>query len=298
MDILLYSDFLIEYFGGNKKGLKTNVDNIRYNVVQNVNNRIIISDNYVTYLETLFTSAHKFKTEFEDLFLELFDSIGSKCIKVDSINTSTNLVSECVGIIADYQNPLLIPITENNIPEIPTAVEMQQINKPNRHWQLSHLVAYHSVSVVYSDFTNDNQIQDYFDNIISLPKNIRDFYYFDRYCSNLKHHTRFRQIPVPTTQCRVFTYGLNGTIPLTMPQLKALKAIAVGAFGTMCRVHYTTDKLLLHERKVMFNNIILESTDDFAKIAPTISTWKINITYSNQEFTNWLSKTTLFTEIT
>lgn len=298
MDILLYSDFLAEYFSAISKPIKSSEDNIRYNIVQNPNNKIILSKHYLEYLETLFTPNHKNYNQFADLFLELID--GNKGVELPSSATSTNLLSEFTHLIINNSSTLLISISENLIAGLNGVAAIKEIIKPNWHWQICQFAAYHSISVAHHDFTNDVEIQNFFKNFINLPKSIVDFYYFDRYSQNINKHTCFQEIYTKGIPVKVYTYGFNAARKrnLTLAELQAVKTASVTSFGATCSVHYTCDKDLIHERRIMFNSLIIDTNEDFARVKKAVQTWKLDIVYSSTDFVDWLTKTPRFAEIT
>jgi len=299
MDVLLYHDFLNEYFLSSRKYYKSPEETLRHNIIHNPKNRVVMSINYGWYLEQLFNSNHGCHNQYCDFIVELMDD-PTRHVSLGALTspTAVRIEDEFCFIASAISSNLFIPITEIPLPTLPTTVSIASRIKPNRDWQLSEFAANSSIRVKYHDFTADAEINNFFLNLFNLPNTINQLYYFDSYAKNVLIHSHFNVLTTKAIPCEVYTFGKRTRyVDLSLLELQTLKGSIISVLGTLCRVFYTLDNKLIHERKVMFNGIIIDSTHDFAELLISNKTWIVDVSYSQADINAWLPKTVHFTEI-
>ncbi|MES2679602.1 MAG: hypothetical protein V4635_06935 [Bacteroidota bacterium] len=251
----------------------------------------------------VFFKDHEFYDEFTNLYVQLMDSNSPKFKKILDSVVSENLDQEFIHLSSTINCDFFLSIAEKQFPNNPTVVSISQIKKPNFHWLFSELAAAHKLSLEYHEFSNNPQIEKFFEDIFKAPIRIDKIYYIDRYVRNLTKHRCFATLKGKNYNVEVLTYEIksipkNGNaIRYTPVELNAMKADSVTTFGASCRFFYTQSKTLIHERKVLFNNLIINSNEDFSKLKTHNQTWTIDITYSRVNYSKFVEKTALFTEL-
>lgn len=299
MYVILYSDIFNEYFESNKKVLKSEEDFLRWQLIQNPKNTIILSTKYVSFLELAFPNTHENYNQFCSLILEIMDN---KSKSIASCPNSTNITEEFIHLCSSITTDFFIPISDNILLPVPKTASIKAIQKPNFHWAYCELAAKHHVYIEHQDFTTDPGIQTFFDQLFSFPHKINTVYYFDRYAKNTPQHNYFNSLSGKGYPIEVFTYGIsrisNGRgVRYTAEELATLKQDILNKFGAPCKVSQTPSKVLIHERRIMFNNLIIDANEDFCKLKRHVLTWRIDISFSPDSFNQSLQKISRFSEI-
>lgn len=293
MDILLFSDFWANYFASRNKTLGSTEDNLRIAILQNSNNRIVINGNYLKYLETLFPSDHIHYNDFADLMLEILDR-SEKHISLSNCDCSQCFEDEYLHMANNVQSDLLLRIREHGNPGTPDCISISNMTRGNRDWILCHLAANNSVTVYHYDFATNQDIQNFFDDIFKLSSRVATIYYFDKYARNVSWHTYFNQIKINRIPIEVYTIGNiregQNLRVCTPGELQRLKQIIIANIGPQSRVFYTLDETFLHERTIMFNNLVITSNDDISRMKKEFPRWKIDISLSTFDYSKQLEK--------
>jgi len=257
-----------------------------FDLLYNTSSEICFSRNYIEFLEKEVSN----KDAFEALIRELYDT---NRIKIENTPLKKNSDEEFIEIATNAKVPLLIPIinddSNNLINKVPFLTVIQKAIPVNRHWITLELLSASFCNVSYQNFKNDAEINSFIQSVFSIPKYIRNVTVFDRdqnsnLLSTLKgHHIYF------------FTFlnaGRNNEL-----YRKQVKKDLQKTLGGKLKLYYTNNPRQLHERKIIFEDILI--TIDNAHINLTVAepTWEIFITYNKEKAAAWKSKCNRFWEV-
>lgn len=274
MDLLLDDKIFGLYF--NNK-LNPNIDQtglIINNILENQNNKFVFNLNFYKFIEKEISQDIVIREFFKQYIKKL---IQSRVITVDSTNND-NIEIELIGMYNKYKT-LQVPksgfiarivLTKSNLTINHNFASIDNYIKPNFDWFVIETakVNPNCVETRYSDYTNQAEIIDYLEKVYKLSEQIDYVNIFNRYC-NLNHDLLnfFHQIQ----EARIEYITLSASLAELKNYYNALKS-------TFRRVQiYTGRPIYLHERRIMFNGIIIEFDDDFENIVYNAPNWKIQI---------------------
>jgi len=295
MDVLIYHDVIGNYLLAKHKTVKTELDNIRTAIIEKSNNRLVISKNYVTFLEQLFKDSDIVGDIFTSFITELIDEMATKLLNVSVNLKSKNIDEEFKGIHSAYAGSFIVPIAEKNpSTTINFPIGILDLALPIHKNLLKLLAAYHSYTFRYNDFNTDIDILSFFNEIYSLFRKIDSVIFFDRYC-NIEYHNYFNELKGKNIDIQYYTSG----VALNESMIRERKEKIKGYFGKhKTTLYITKSKDKIHERKIIINKVlIIETDDDFAEIKRARLTWKVDINYSSDIVTSLLAKCDDFTRI-
>ncbi len=295
MQIALYNDFIIQFLISNSKDNKDKKDILRYNIFYNPNNTFTISQKYFDLIAHSLENSELYD-DFTEIYVKMDDDARFNSVPCSA--TSINIEQEFIHLNNSIGTTgFFLSITENKLSTVPQAVCISEIAKPNRHWTLSNLAAHHNAIIDNCEFNCNPEIQSIFDDILNLPKSNQSIYYFDRYAAkNIAKHTLFKAITKKGYPIEVYTY-VPGKKGITQHELNKRKNKVISVFGNPCKFFFTYKKKLSHERKIMFNNLIIRVDVDFSEIKKANKTWEITIQYSPEKFKESVKKAKKFKEI-
>jgi hypothetical protein len=281
MVILPYIDVLETCFSQGSYAKNKLVNDVIYN--EDV--KVCFSKKYLELLEASISN----KDALQSLVIELSDKGRIKVIAGGSKNL---LDEEFTAIVNSDTTPLLIPfIFENNLfsSQVSRATIVKSINHLNLHWLTSQLMTKKTFSLSYLDFQNDDAIYNFFDTIFLVPKYIREVFVFDREQTfNFLEKVKGRNISYYT-----FVSGgsRNGY------QLRSVKTALKAKLGGKLKLYCTGDKRCVHERKIIFENIIITIDNSRTNLSLTEPTWEIFISYDELKSKAWIAKRNKFFEV-
>jgi hypothetical protein len=300
MELVLHKDFFVEYLSGLHRQIpaKSKIDNLRYNIVNEPDNIIILSENYVDLISNeLYESNSDYWDEFNVLINQL--TIGNR--NANRLTPNPNKVSsqdEFIYLSQHTSSDFFISIVETQEAAVPFAADISQINTSNVHYALCNLASVRLASLEYLDFDTTNEIESFFNTIFSLPIHVNNIYYFDRYANHTNEHNCFNALCRKSYNVEVYTWGIDRGQILDPIRLRSLKTHIFACFQHPCKVAYTTDPELLHERRIFFNNLSIKLDNEFRWVTETNKAWSIELKYSPNDFiTQYTAKCARFTTI-
>tara|TARA_R110002072_G_scaffold182067_5_gene338251 strand:+ start:12557 stop:13405 length:849 start_codon:yes stop_codon:yes gene_type:complete len=142
-------------------------------------------------------------------------------------------------------------------------------------------------SVSFLDFSNNNEIKLFFENLYNIPKTISYFNIFNRdlestYLTALKG---FRINYYTLIRKKDIKYAAND------------KKEIIKILGRKTKIHFTSNPRIIHERKIIFENILITVDNAFENTIIEEPTWQIQISYNPSLASEWLKKCYSFREV-
>jgi hypothetical protein len=286
MYILLYKDTLIKYF--NSKNIKSySSKDILDKIIENDSNKLILSSTYIELLEKQIAPD---KLDFFKTYItHILDNNRIKSIKTSK--KSLTLEDEFEEINNNNIENFLIKIAmeeDDIIKKLSNVTILNMSEKTNIHWIKSELACNNKLTLRYYEFKDNKEIKDFFDNIFSLPQKINIVNIFDRYC-NLEHDY-FNYLP--KNKILVYYYSCLNRTEDKIKKEELLKK----KLGGKSQLYITNTSKNIHERKILFENLILETDEDFENLDINRHTWKIDFTYCENTTKELLKKKVKFTK--
>ena len=261
-----------------------------YNIFNNPNTNVVLTEKIKTYLLEKYGKNEKIET----LLMATFEQFVNENRVVRKIkeNESNDWDKYFVEIAESYTGNGLFKIAQKRNAEINKIADvtvLKEAQKPNSHWIRVNLAAYSTISVRYFDFKNTLEIVQFFKNFFSLAK-VSEVHIFDRYF-NLEKHSNFSFLCENNFKIHYFSHDLA----TRLTPLRANNILLT--LGANVKFYSTVDRNTIHERKLIYDNYILETDEDFAGIKSGRITWKVDITYNELLKTKILEKVSEFTPI-
>lgn len=257
-----------------------------FDLLYNASSEVCFSKNYIDFLEKEVSN----RDAFEALIRELYDT---NRIKIENTSPKKDYEQEFVEIATNAKVPLLIPIINDDksrlINKIPFITIVQQAKPINRHWVALELLSTSFCNVSYQDFKNDEEINSFVQSVFKIPKYIRNITVFDRdqntsLLSTLKgHHISFFTL---------LNSGRNNEY-----YRKQVKKDLQKSLGGRLKLFYTNNPRQLHERKIIFEDILITIDNSHINLTVAEPTWEIFVNYNKEKAATWKSKCNRFWEV-
>jgi hypothetical protein len=288
MDLLLHKDLILSFFKNlNKIDMDEN-DYLVERIMKNVNNNILLSRNILNYLKEIITEDDPIRDYFEQYILKI---ISERRVNYPPPSDSYNYEEEFIYLYKKYIGNFVVAISlfdyKYLAAELPNIASFVLINKPNTHWIITNLAANNPlpITVRYYDFNSDHEIEVFLKNIFHLPRNIKEISIFDRNC-NLNHNL----FSVLIGKGILINYYTAKKQNLDTERCK--QEIRRKFISNYCM--YTTYRDKIHERRIVFENIIIDTDEDFWNLEVSRPTWKIDISYCELTAKELLKKRSFF----
>jgi len=267
MLFILSPEIYVQYFDNLKKVKKSELSLDIDALVCNSNNTHVISKSILNKIESCYAN-----NDFEQF-------IGPYLSEILDANNTINVAGAFTGDISEIIDSMIlnnsrlrapniittsITITETTAPKAADAVVIEKIKKPSFNWVLFKMACYSPTSITlrYSDFISNNQIQAIFDGFVKAFKYGNQPVIMDRQI-NLNHNL------FSTFSAGIIHYytSFGNTKFRDITNVLPSARVYVGP----------TDQI--HERKIIIGNFILEADDDFWNLEVNRSTWKLDFTH-------------------
>lgn len=174
---------------------------------------------------------------------------------------------------------------------IPNIAVLSQQQKPNYHWLVVNLAVLHpnKVTLRCFEFSTNAEITEFFRNSFKIPKAISMVNIFDNQC-NLNHN-KFDYVVKNSLRVSYFT-KFSSREKNQFDRKDEIK----NQFGNSARVFLSNRGQKAHGRRVIFENIIITSDEDFWNLEVNASDWNIDIEYGEQTARNWLNRVNQYNE--
>lgn len=290
MDLLLHKDLILQYFKNlNRLDLDGNEQYVE-KIMKNNNNNFLLSRNIITHLKEIIPKDDPVRNFFEQFILKIISE--RRVTNPPPSSDCYNYEEEFMYLSQNHANDLLFIISFYNYryleSKLSNIASIININKPNFHWVVVNLAANSPlpITVRYFDFNSNTEINHFFEIIFNLPSKINVINIFDRNC-NLGHSyfdsiiNKGILIRYYTAQKRIFSD--------TVFCRNQIKSKFINRYSM-----FITDIHNIHERRIIFNNLIIDTDEDFWNLEFDRPTWKIDITYCELTANELLKKRSLF----
>ncbi|QHS56358.1 hypothetical protein GWR56_12720 [Mucilaginibacter sp. 14171R-50] len=279
MIVLFDSTCLIECLRINQTEslVKTKVKKF-YDIIYNDTIEVLFSDRYIKHLEQVIPD----RQIFEALIVELSDKSR---LKKENTSSDVTIEQEFSSLYQKCSSPYVFPVSigdnivylqsdENGFSTIKSTSTKYKI--------IDSLLTKGTYQTSYQDFKNDNEISNFFKDVFSLPRVINKVVIINReidvnYMISLKGKL-----------IHYYTLKTSGSYFFddAKEELKKL--------GGKVKLHYTTNKRDIHERKIIIDGLIITTDNSFQNLTVKEPTWDINIVYNHEKADKWLSKCSKF----
>ncbi len=248
--------------------------------------QVCLNKNLINEFESLLE-----ETEYFQAFIrELYDNDR---IVVEKSNANLPFKEQFKEIAINSKISFLIPITLSNIEEYIQEIEnliiVDQAEKVNKHWIAIELLTNNLCNVSFVDFKSDIEINAFFENIFKLPKFIKQVKIFNR-DQDYRYLTKIKG-------CNIDYYTLmNGSNANRHIRNETKKDIQKELGGKL-KLMYTSNRRIIHERKIIFDNLIVTLDNSLENITINEPTWEIYLNYDKEKASKWISKCEQFIQI-
>lgn len=288
--------------------LKEETDILIFKILHNEQNALILSKEVFAYFREKYQADKNF-VKFVDASFTKWLSRGGKIYKPAQAMTVWD--DYFIEIAQTYKANCLLKFLLSKNEKIESAVNevaiISKAIKPDQNWFKTQLAANGTFSLRYWDFTTNPQISAFFYDLFSLHKH-NEIILIGRYAENLNQHHIFHFFEnIRPLDFRYYTLNApekiaEGKLP---PEQKKGKPEINGKwwndlcliFGPNMKLFSTSDRNLIHERKIIIGNFVIELDDDIENIKIERQTWKIDITFSPKLVQNIQQKLSQFTPI-
>jgi hypothetical protein len=241
--------------------------------------QICLNENIINEFEKILEETEYF----QGFIKELYDNDR---IVIEKSNPSLSIKEQFKDIALNSKISFLIPIclnrVEEYIQEIENIVVIAESEKINKNWIAIELLTNSLCNVSYNDFKDDYEIKLFFDNLFKVPKFIKQIKIFNRdqqinYLDSIKGHDI------------EFYTKMNGN-RMNLHFRNETKREMQKVLGRKLKLLFTSNSRIIHERKIIFDNLIVTLDNALENITVEEPTWEIYINYDKQKANTWLDK--------
>lgn len=241
--------------------------------------QVCLNKNLINEFENLLE-----ETEYFQAFIrELYDNDR---IVIEKSSANLSFKEQFKEIAINSKISFLIPITLSNveeyIKEIENLIIVDQAEKVNKHWIAIELLTNNLCNVSFADFKNDIEINTFFENIFKLPKFIKQVKIFNR-DQDHKYLTKIKG-------CNIDYYTLMNGSNANRHLRNETKRYIQKELGGKLKLLYTSNRRIIHERKIIFDNLIVTLDNSLENITINEPTWEIYLNYDKEKASKWVSK--------
>jgi hypothetical protein len=289
MDLLLaldvYETYLLSKLKINKSASEKDIENL----FSNGSNRVVLSRKLIELLE-ISINKHPHIENFAKPFLaHLINNQSTSVAPSAEAKTEKEILTTMFAnyniLPAKARRDIMLSISSLSTNSIGkrNSVVIEEIVKPNFHWIWFKLASHspNAISLRYFDFSNNQQIEEAFDQVLKIPHAPTCVDIYDRQ-ANLTHNY-FNSLKHIFINYYTSVKDRNG-----IAKVRDIK-------NYFRRVNiYDSSSKNIHERRIVCNNLIIESDEDFPNLTFDRPTWKIDFTYSPDTSSEISKKKQLF----
>ncbi len=238
--------------------------------IESQENRIKISSEYIEIIEDYIR--HN-KPEYIDYFQKFITSLNDSS-RIISFKSSKETTNELVLLedIFEYQNKDYTFILAKRNMNVKNNQYINcvydNVNKPNKDWFLLSMFTTRLVSVSSPDFNNPSELTTIFEVCRNIPRENKDLHIIDSYFS--LHTTSIQKL----FKGNGFKFKCYTTSFLKKePEKSIIRNNIKQEFGRRTQVKFSSDKRILHERKIINGLLVIDLTHDFSEITLPNNNW-------------------------
>ncbi|MBL7916181.1 MAG: hypothetical protein JNL49_14210 [Bacteroidia bacterium] len=255
-------------------------------ILYNEENRICFSKIYIEHIEKKISN----RDAFEALIRELYDTSR---ISIECTSEKNTPDEEFIEIASKSDHSILIPIILNSkqlFENLPSLVVINNVKPINDHWIKYKLLSSKNCNVSFQDFKTETEIASFFNSVFSISKHNNEIFIFDR------ETTETHLSKIKGKKIKYYTYlkGKRSQYYTLIPDKRNLKK----ALGGKLRLYYTCNGRKIHERKIIFDNIIVTIDNSRKNVTIQEPTWEVFISVDSKKAQDWKGKCTDFFELT
>lgn len=266
----------IRYIETRGKIRKSDIELLRQNIFENHTSKFVFDINFINSVEEIIDEDSEYRDESNMYLKSLIDG----CEEDLSIHYESELSSTDSDLIfenlCNYTNGncLMIGISESKeeLEDFKNILNLNNVVKVNKNFILSKLIANEVCQIRHTNIENNQDIIQLLEFIYNLYNNIENVIIIDRQ-ANLNHNL-YDGLIEKTPLFKYYKLYANGT-----------DAIAIKAKLLNYELYSTNDEDLIHERNVIFNDLIITLDEDPFNIEHR-STWIITIEISQTTVTD------------
>ncbi|WP_299313812.1 hypothetical protein [uncultured Aquimarina sp.] len=274
MEIVASKNILLEYFDLLIPKQKTETEKSLQATIENNNNKIKFSSDYLEFLEFFFL-------EKGNHYLDFFQTFVMNCFTENRIISFTSVVTSLdeneiiINCFNHNYNDYSFYISKHLNQKIKNSLStnactLENVQKPNQDWLVLSVLSGNVVDVDYSNFSNQRELSDFIGLIPRLSKKIEQIEIIDSYFNTGNHNLVYENLKSSKSKVKCFTR-------ISTAENKALKRKLIKEyFGKRkTSVSFSSDTKITHERKIRIGNLVVEFTHDLAEIKPQNKNWTI-----------------------
>lgn len=239
--------------------------------VESPKNKMKISSKYLDILESYFSNECITQKDFFQKFItSLSDEgriIGFKS-NLDS-DEEEDLLEEMM--IHEYKDFTFLLTKELEIEKFKTNQSIiSRVNKPNLDWLILALSSCSVIQLDYSDFNKSSNLEDIFMFCSNFPLRGKVLHIIDSYF-NLNGSSQLKAFKHKGHKIKCYTSSF-----LKVDSDKSILRNSIKSyFGNKTSVLFSSDKSILHERKLLLEDLVIDSTHDFSEINLRNKNWTL-----------------------
>lgn len=239
--------------------------------LESPNNKMKISDTYLDILESYFSNeCNTLKDFFRQFITALSDEnrIITFKTKIES-NIEEELLIEMMGF--EHKDFTFLLTKNIRIEQFKShQTNFDSIAKPNLDWFILSLSSNSVVQLDYSDFKNTAELEQIFLTCSNFPQKGKELHIIDSYF-NLNGNSQLKSFKSCGHKIKCYTSSFNKSDVEKTFIRQSIKSY----FGNKTAIRFSNDKSLIHERKILTENLIIDSTHDFSELTLKNKNWTV-----------------------
>lgn len=256
-------------------------------ILYNPNIKFIITNEYIDHLE----KRVKDKEFFQAWLKELVDANKYKNIGTKSISGKSTTIQDFIRIVNNQRESMLFTIAVGDSSELSeikySTLFIDKIVPKSRDWFLGELLCDNKLIFSYQDFKLDKEINELFDSIFNIPLYLNEVTIFDR-----EQSYRFYK-KIKGKYIFYYSFFKNSDVVERREALKMLQS----ELGGKLKLNWTNKTKLIHERKILFDGIIVTLDNSCNNITCDEPTWEITVSFSREKSSTWKQKCAEFRSV-
>ncbi len=259
--------------------------------IESEKNNIKISSEYLAILEDYFKSQ---STNELNLFKTFLTSLSDNN-RLISIKSKQKIRSEAEELEAihnhdlnDYTFTLIKrnqPCLTSNSSIVNNIGVYESASKPNKDWFILSLISCFEFSISNSDFSSQIELDNIFQFCSKFPSKEKDIHIVDSYF-NLVRNSQLLKFKGNGFKFKCYTSSFNKKQAEITNDRNSIKQF-LGRNNTSVR--FSKNKRIIHPRKIMIGNLVLDATHDFAEILLRNSNWRVYFIICNEKKSEFMT---------